>query len=58
MAGLSLDVLTRRLEAKDEETGEPRATLDDVKTVFELFINTTNAADLKARIEELERGSK
>jgi hypothetical protein len=28
--------------------------LDSVKAVFELFLQTTNAADLKARIEALE----
>jgi hypothetical protein len=60
MAGLALDALKRRLEAKDK-AGKPAVTLDDIKATFELFLNTTNAADLKARIEELEllqRGSR
>jgi hypothetical protein len=59
MSGLALDALRERLEAKDEN-GHPTVTLDDIKATFELFLHTTNAADLKARIEELElqRGTK
>jgi hypothetical protein len=57
MAGQALDVLTQRLEGQDTRTGKPTATLDDVKAAFELFINVTDAADLKARIEQLEQAN-
>lgn len=53
MAGKALDVLTKRLDAKDK-TGKTTATLDDVKAAFDLFLSTTNAAELKARLEALE----
>jgi hypothetical protein len=58
MAGKALDALTDRLDRTDPETGERVTTLPDICAAFELFINVTNAADLKARIEELERGRK
>jgi hypothetical protein len=57
MAGKALDVLDKRLDKKDED-GNCAAGLDDVKAAFELFVGITNAAELKARLEELERRAK
>jgi hypothetical protein len=58
MAGKALDVLNKRLDKKDPDTGETSATLDDVKAAFELFVGIKNAADLQSRLEELERRAK
>jgi hypothetical protein len=49
MAGKAADALAKLLRAKSEGV-----RLDSVKAVYELFVNVTNAADLKARIEQLE----
>jgi hypothetical protein len=49
MAGAAADKLLKLLDAKSESL-----QLDAVKAVYELFINVTNAAELKARIEQLE----
>src|SRR5262249_15135619 len=49
MAGTAADTLRKLLEAKSDAI-----KLDSVKAVYELFVNVTNAADLKARIEQLE----
>ncbi len=51
MATTAADALTGLLGAKSEAV-----RLDAVKSVYELFINVTNAAELKARIEQLEAG--
>jgi hypothetical protein len=55
MAGKALDKLNDRLDRTDPETGEASVTLEDIRAAFELSINLQNAADLKARIEDLER---
>jgi hypothetical protein len=49
MAGAAVDRLSGLLGAESE-----CLQLDAVKAVYELFIGIRNAADLKARIEELE----
>jgi hypothetical protein len=57
MAGAAADTLLKLLEAKSDSV-----RLDSVKAVYELFVNVTNAADLKDRLERLEanhpRGSR
>jgi transposase len=55
MGGQALDSLNRLLS--DEETSAS-VRLDSVKAVFELFINTSNAAELKERLEKLEANQK
>jgi hypothetical protein len=49
MAGAAVDRLSSLLRAKSESL-----QLETVKAVYELFVNVTNAAELKARIEQLE----
>jgi hypothetical protein len=49
MAGAAADTLLKLLEAKSDSV-----RLDSVKAVYDLFVNVTNAAELKARIEQLE----
>jgi hypothetical protein len=49
MAGTAADTLRKLLDAKSDSV-----RLDSVKAVYELFVNVTNAAELKARIEQLE----
>jgi hypothetical protein len=49
MAGAAADKLLRLLDAKSETV-----QLDTVKAVFEEYIQVSNAADLKTRIEQLE----
>jgi hypothetical protein len=49
MAGRAADALLKLLESKSDSV-----RLDSVKAVFDLFINTSNAAELKARIDALE----
>lgn len=49
MAGTAADALRKLLDAKSESV-----RLESVKAVYELFVNVTNAAELKARIEQLE----
>jgi hypothetical protein len=51
MGGAAADQLQKLLAAKSEGL-----QLDAVRTVFELFISATNAAELKSRIERLEAG--
>jgi hypothetical protein len=49
MAGSAADTLRQLLAAESDHV-----KLDSVKAIFELFVNVTNAAELKARIEALE----
>jgi hypothetical protein len=49
MAGAAADTLLKLLDAESDNV-----RLDSVKAVYELFVNVSNAADLKARIEALE----
>lgn len=51
MATSAADSLRGLLGAKSEAV-----RLDAVRAVYDLFINVINAADLKARIEQLEAG--
>jgi hypothetical protein len=54
MAGKALDALTERLSRTDPKTGALMVGLDDIKACFEIFVHTTNAAELKQRLELLE----
>ncbi|VTT97979.1 hypothetical protein : Uncharacterized protein OS=Thermodesulfatator indicus (strain DSM 15286 / JCM 11887 / CIR29812) GN=Thein_1510 PE=4 SV=1 [Gemmataceae bacterium] len=49
MAGSAADALASLLDSKSDTV-----RLDSVKAVYDLFINVTNAAELKNRIEQLE----
>src|SRR5262245_24669273 len=51
MAGAAADTLAKLLDAASDSV-----RLDTVKAVYDLFVNVTNAAQLKARIEQLEAG--
>ena len=50
MAGEALDTLRKLLARSKSDT----VKLDAVRTVFEKFLDVTNAAELKDRIERLE----
>lgn len=51
MATTAADALKGLLGAKSEAV-----RLEAVRSVYELFVNVTNAAELKSRIEQLEAG--
>ena len=53
MSGKAIDVLTKRLDRTDPETGEVAATLDDVKAAFDLFGGLKSNTELQAKLDKL-----
>jgi hypothetical protein len=50
MAGAALDALLKLLTAKSAAI-----RLDAARSIFDLYVGTVNATELRARVEELER---